>query len=616
MKYLQLVIYLAFSVNLYSQQVFVKKVHNNVLEYAADYDALIKSMGEKYYLNRYHDINDFNGDGSLDLFMNTIANPEKNQIRCLFINQSKNGVFKFVEDKNYRSLAIGDAGMLSNMSADFNKDGLLDIFCYTENYHGKPGMQPIGYFKDGNNTPDFYLINNGKSFDKVLLDTTVFNNDYFNQKIPMVMDLNNNGIPEVVYGYTGQLQNLFSEPDPKKRTLFMTYELAKNSKEWTRNLVIPVADKNLEYSKSGIMSFPFHSGTFKDEFYFMTHVDRNYDISTKSFTSKNQGEDVNVYSVMSLFINKMSSKGDMTKNSIIELGEVKTEFPFRHVNDWGTWVKDLDLDGVPEIIVMEDGYNVYPNDKRPTKIAVYDLSGQDISKKWFSDNLNYDYTDTHANGMQLVDLDNDGDIDLVPQNGWIEKSNGSVGYNIFMNYNNKFNKTFVVYPDSKTSNNLFGENSTYQRGGKIPVDFDKNGIYEIMIIMEAGNVDLIEVGYNDLDGDGVLDKNDKCNNTALGTKVDANGCELVLANSLVDSDITVSPNPFELTIKIEYPEDFGPLVKAEIRDMRGVVVWKKDSVFDAERVDLSNLPIGNYVLSLISVSNVKVNQVKITKLGK
>jgi hypothetical protein len=323
-----------------------------------------------------------------------------------------------------------------------------------------------------------------------------------------------------------------------------------------------------------------------------------------------------VYSITNLFLNRTSAKGDLTKNPITELAEIKSEYPFNVVNDWGTWVKDLDLDGLPEIITMEWGNNVHPNDKRPTKIAVYDLSGKDISTKWFSDSLNYDYTDSHANGMHLVDLDNDGDIDLVPQNGWIEKSNGSVGYNIFMNYNNKFNKTFVVYSDSKTSNNLFGENSTYQKGFKIPVDFDKNGVYEIIHIMEAGNINLMELGYNDVDGDGVLDKNDKCNNTALGTKVDANGCELVLANSLVDSKIIVSPNPFEQTIKIEYPADFGPLVKAEIRDMRGVVVWKKDSVSDSERVDLSSLPLGNYVLSLISVSNVKVNQVKITKLGK
>lgn len=616
MKYLQLVIYLAFSINLYSQQVFVKKVHNNVLEYAADYESLLKTMGENYYLNRYHDINDYNADGNLDLFIHTIGNPEKNQIRSLFINQSKNGGYKFVEDKNYRSAAIGDAGMLSNMSADFNQDGLLDVFCYTENYHGKPGMQPAGYFKDGNNTPDFYLINNGKSFDKVLLDTTVFNNDYINQKIPIVMDLNNNGIPDVVYGYTGQLQNLFSEPDQTKKTLFMTYELAKNSKVWTRNLVMPVPDKNLELSRSNLMSFPYHSGIYKEDFYFMTHVDRNYDVSTKSYTSKGPSEDVNVYSITNLFLNKTSAKGDLTKNPITELAEIKSEYPFNVVNDWGMWVKDLDLDGVPEIITMEWGNNVHPNDKRPTKIAVYDLSGKDISTKWFSGDLNYDYTDSHANGMHLVDLDNDGDIDLVPQNGWIEKSNGSVGYNIFMNYNNKFNKTFVVYSDSKTSNNLFGENSTYQKGFKIPVDFDKNGIYEIMHIMEAGNINLIELGYNDSDGDGVLDKNDKCNNTALGTKVDANGCELVLANSLVDSEITVSPNPFEQTIKIKYPEDLGPLVKAEMRDMKGLVVWKKDSVFDGERVDLSSLAIGNYVLSLISVSNVKVNQVKITKLGK
>ena len=608
--------YLTISFHVHSQQVFVKKIHNNVLEYASDYASLLKTMGENYYLNRYHDINDFNGDGNLDLFLNTLANPEKNQIRSLFINQSKNGVYKFVEDKNYRTANIGDAGMLSNMSADFNKDGLLDIFCYTENYHGREGMQPAGYFKNGYNTPDFYLLNNGKSFDKVLLDTTVFNNDYFNQKIPIVTDLNNNGIPEVVYGYTGQLQNLFSEPDPKKRTLFMTYELNKNSKSWTRNLVMPINDKNLEYSKSGIMSFPFRSGVFNNDLYFITHVDRNYDISTKSFTSKGQNDDVNVYSVMNLFLNKISNKGDLTKNQITELAEIKTEYPFALVNDWGTWVKDLDLDGVPEIITMEDGYNSKPNDKRPTKIAVYNLMGEDISTKWFSNKLNYDYTDSHANGMQLVDLDNDGDIDLVPQNGWIETRDGSVGYNIFMNKNNKFEKTFVIYPNSKTSNNLFGENSTYQRGGKIPVDLDKNGIYEIMMIMEAGNIDLIDVGYNDLDGDGILDNEDKCANTALGTKVDSKGCELILANSLSDKKITISPNPFEQSVKIEFPEDFGPMVSAKIHDVKGVIVWEKESVRDSEMVDLSSLSVGNYVLNLTSQTNGQVSVVKISKQGR
>lgn len=615
MKYFLSTLLIALSIQTYSQQVFVKKIHNNILEYAVDYENLIKSMGENYYLNRYHEINDFNGDGKLDLFMNTIANPEKNQIRCLFFNQSANGIYKFVEDKNYRSLAIGDAGMMTNNSADFNQDGLMDIFCYTENYHGKPGMQPAGYFKNGYNSPDFYLINNGKSWDKVMADTTVFGDDYFNQKTPIVRDLNNNGIPDVIYGNIGQLQNLFSEPNPTKKTLFISYEFTKNSKTWSRNLVMPVTDKRPEFSRSNLMSFPFRSGEFKNDLYFMTHVDQNYDISTKSFTQKNPNDDINVYSVMTLFLNKVSAKGDITKNQVTELAEIKTEYPFAIVNDWGTWVRDLDLDGIPEIIVMEDGYNVKPTDKRPTKIAVYNLDGQDISSKWFSDNLNYDYTDSHANGMIVVDLDNDGDMDLVPQNGWIEKVNGSIGYNIFMNYNNKFNKTFVVYPDSKTSNNLFGENSTYARGGKLPVDLDKNGIYELMIIREAGNVDIIELAYNDLDGDGVLDKNDKCGNTPLGTKVDANGCELVLANLLSDKKIIISPNPFEQEIKIEFPQELGPLVSAKIFNIQGVIVWKKDFVSDSEILNLSGLPVGDFVLNLTSLINGQTNIVKITKQG-
>jgi hypothetical protein len=148
---------------IFGQTIQVKKVHKKVIEYAPDYQNLLDSLKEVKYLNRYHEINDFNNDGKLDLFIHTIGNPEKSAVRSVFLNKGTNSKYSFVEDKNYRTLTYGDGGFLSNMSGDFNNDGLMDIFCYTENYHGRPGYQPKGYFKDGNDTPDFVLFNTGKS---------------------------------------------------------------------------------------------------------------------------------------------------------------------------------------------------------------------------------------------------------------------------------------------------------------------------------------------------------------------------------------------------------------------------------------------------------------------
>ena len=120
----------------------------------------------------------------------------------------------------------------------------------------------------------------------------------------------------------------------------------------------------------------------------------------------------------------------------------------------------------------------------------------------------------------------------------------------------------------------------------------------------------------DDDKDGVKNVNDACPNSSPGAKVDAKGCELILANSLTDKKVIISPNPFDQSIKIEFPKDFGPFVHAKIHDVKGVVVWEKESVRDSEMVDLSSLSVGNYVLNLTSQTNGQVSVVKISKQGR
>jgi hypothetical protein len=91
---------------------------------------------------------------------------------------------------------------------------------------------------------------------------------------------------------------------------------------------------------------------------------------------------------------------------------------------------------------------------------------------------------------------------------------------------------------------------------------------------------------------------------------------LITATGLTDKKVIISPNPFDQSIKIEFPEDFGPFVHAKIHDVKGVVVWEKESVRDAEMVDLSSLSVGNYVLNLTSQTNGQVSVVKISKQGR
>jgi hypothetical protein len=484
---------------IFGQTIQVKKVHKKVIEYAPDYQNLLDSLKEVKYLNRYHEINDFNNDGKLDLFIHTIGNPEKSAVRSVFLNKGTNSKYSFVEDKNYRTLTYGDGGFLSNMSGDFNNDGLMDIFCYTENYHGRPGYQPKGYFKDGNDTPDFVLFNTGKSFVQKYLDTTIIDHgsrfDYVGSKFPIVYDFNKNGVPEILYGNMGQLP--YQEPIANRKTLLISYEF-DNKMKWSKefNLSIPkYGDTNEQ-----LVIYPYQSGIFNNQWYFLTSIDKFYDLNTKTYLTQFDSNNPNCYRVTQRVLNVYDLSQKFDGNNITKLAELNTEKPFEIVNDWGTWVKDLDNDLNPEIITLEWGNNIKPTDKRPSKIAVYDKNGKDISKLWFDSDLNYDYTDTHANGIHLVDIDNDGDVDLVPQNGWNEIVNGNKGYNIFLNSGKKFIKTFVVYKGSNNSSGFFDQGvdqNGYPRskGFKIPVDFDKDKTFELMHIFEYEDIDIVELNF-------------------------------------------------------------------------------------------------------------------------
>jgi len=225
--------------------------------------------------------------------------------------------------------------------------------------------------------------------------------------------------------------------------------------------------------------------------------------------------------------------------------------------------------------------------------------------------------------LLLVDVDKDGFNDIFMAQSWDPAS-------IFMPIillNN--GKNFFKPINSDQIN----KGQKYVAPLAFPIDLNKDDILDIVSLSTRPGkdntygtaddvMDLVPLfgkvsnPNGDDDGDGVINKNDLCVGTLKGVMVDSKGCELVLANSLTDKKVIISPNPFDQSIKIEFPEDFGPFVHAKIHDIKGVMVWEKESVRDSEMVDLSSLSVGNYVLNLTSQTNGQVSVVKISKQGR
>jgi len=119
----------------------------------------------------------------------------------------------------------------------------------------------------------------------------------------------------------------------------------------------------------------------------------------------------------------------------------------------------------------------------------------------------------------------------------------------------------------------------------------------------------------DDDGDGVKNVMDKCPNTVAGAKIDASGCEIVLATSKEDVELFVSPNPFDQVVKIAFPASFGPFVSAELTDIKGALVWRKNQVTNDEPFDLSFLSAGNYFMKVLSLTTGQSQVLKLSKTG-
>lgn len=139
----------------------IQKLNELGFEFSPHYDYLGRNFSEHF---------DFNNDGFKDIVWTVPKNPSiGSPLMLLFWDQEQG---KYIEQTSYFILGHGDHMMYYDTVDDFDGDGDLDIFLPTENYHGEWGKQPNYYFPEGNFVPGNMLFNDNQKLTRVYIDTT------------------------------------------------------------------------------------------------------------------------------------------------------------------------------------------------------------------------------------------------------------------------------------------------------------------------------------------------------------------------------------------------------------------------------------------------------------
>ena len=330
----------------------------------------------------------------------------------IFINQ---GNFKFKNDtKQYvrdSIFIIRDDGI--NSIADLNGDGVNDLVFTGEHIHHNP---PSVYFNIGirnkidvDSSKNIYarrsnilISNNGKLIDSIgYLDSLVLKS-YFGS---LIFDWNNDGKSDLILSERG---------DGK------TFQFWEN-KGTKMSLSYPIQERDTLQASEGpfnLAAYDLNKDGFKD-FIFSSQVEPNISENGNVFVCFNENGRFNNNSVVNIINHRILP---IEKNGL-RASDIQ--------------VNDLDNDGNPEIVALFSNgsgtHSAIDNNKIKSvfKIVTYkDGNFTDATKSYFTNQENENLF--YSNRLfKLIDIDNDGLIDLYPitgDNGCTSKSPTGCGY--------------------------------------------------------------------------------------------------------------------------------------------------------------------------------------------
>ena len=479
----------------------VSKIDWSILEVSQSTLDTLQSHGLEFQLSQYYNFSDWDNDGLEDLVQTVGQKETINAYLSLFKQKIVDGKIKFVEDPNYLMNLEGRPIDWSQSVGDLNGDNLLDIVVGTENYHGPDGQRPY-YFEERKMwTTSKVFINNGNGFDRIDLDTEKHDHngiqEYWHQSGYFLLDWDLDGKLEILASSGGAPNNSYGRirkgKNPVYDKLLTSYELDGNN-----NISIEfVFDWDLD--KEWINIHALLMPIINDKLYVAARNgwDKAWDTVNSVYVSDalRDGENVIFNSEAEVLIfdwEKSFGKYSLVKRTILD----KKKKGGGMVYQDGFHAVDIDKDGELEYVCF--GWFESESYRAPF-INIFENDGTDVTETWLGDNY-IDISKNHGGGGRVIDINKDGYPDIVPKMAYRyneashdppKVSHGT--FAIFINDGNKFNQFNVDFTDYQ--DNPYGMG---WQGHRYPVDFDKDGFYEIMIINDKlgeANIDIVTLDY-------------------------------------------------------------------------------------------------------------------------